>query len=110
MRAGRHVLLADEPAAVGGDDAGPGPYDYLLAALGACTSMTMRLYAERKGIKADRFSVRLSHHRVHAADCADCEAREGTIGEITRDIAIEGELPRRRADPADGNRRSLPGA
>lgn len=93
VRAGRHVLMAGEPVAVGGDDAGPGPYDYLLAALGACTSMTMRLYAERKGIKAERFSVRLSHRRVHAADCADCETKEGNIGEITRDIVIDGDVP-----------------
>jgi uncharacterized OsmC-like protein len=93
VRAGRHVLLADEPVAAGGDDAGPGPYDYLLAALGACTSMTMRLYAERKGIAADRFSVRLSHNRVHAEDCADCETKEGNIGEITRDITIADDVP-----------------
>ena len=93
VRAGRHVLLAGEPVAVGGDDAGPGPYDYLLAALGACTSMTMRLYAERKGLAAERFSVRLSHRKVHAQDCADCETKEGNIGEITRDITIEGDIP-----------------
>jgi len=93
VRAGRHVLLADEPVAVGGDDAGPGPYDYLLAALGACTSMTMRLYAERKGIVAERFAVRLSHRRVHAQDCVDCETKEGKIDEITRDITIEGDVP-----------------
>jgi uncharacterized OsmC-like protein/alpha/beta superfamily hydrolase len=92
VRAGRHVLMAGEPMAVGGDDAGPGPYDYLLAALGACTSMTMRLYAERKGITAVRFSVRLSHQKVHAEDCADCETKEGNIGEITRDIIIEGDV------------------
>ncbi|HEX3994677.1 MAG TPA: bifunctional alpha/beta hydrolase/OsmC family protein [Acetobacteraceae bacterium] len=92
VRTGRHVVAADEPVAVGGDDTGPGPYDYLLAALGACTSMTMRLYAERKGIAAERFSVRLSHRRVHAEDCADCETTEGNIGEITRDIAIAGDL------------------
>jgi uncharacterized OsmC-like protein/alpha/beta superfamily hydrolase len=93
VRAGRHVLLADEPLTAGGDDSGPGPYDYLLAALGACTSMTMRLYAERKGIKADRFTVRLSHSRIHAEDCSDCETKEGNIGEITRDITIEGDVP-----------------
>ena len=92
VRAGRHVLLADEPAAVGGDDAGPGPYDLLLAALGACTSMTLRLYAERKGIHADRFSVRLSHQRVYATDCEDCETTEGMIGEITREITMAGDL------------------
>jgi putative redox protein len=93
VRAGRHLLMADEPIAAGGDDIGPGPYDYLLAALGACTSMTMRLYAERKGIPAERFSVRLSHRKLHAVDCADCETREGRIDEITREISIEGDLP-----------------
>ena len=96
VRAGRHVLVAGEPVAVGGDDAGPGPYDYLLAALGACTSMTMRLYADRKGIAAERFSVRLSHRKIHAEDCADCDTKEGNIGEITRDITIEGDIPKRR--------------
>jgi uncharacterized OsmC-like protein/alpha/beta superfamily hydrolase len=93
VRAGRHVLMAGEPIAAGGDDAGPGPYDYLLAALGACTSMTMRLYAERKGIPVEHISVRLSHRRVHAQDCADCETKEGNIGEITRDIVIDGDVP-----------------
>jgi uncharacterized OsmC-like protein/alpha/beta superfamily hydrolase len=92
VRAGRHVLVADEPLALGGDDAGPGPYDYLLAALGACTSMTMRLYAERKGIAAERFTLRLAHNRIHAEDCADCESQQGIIGEITRDIAIDGAV------------------
>ena len=92
IRAGRHLLVADEPVAVGGEDAGPGPYDYLLAALGACTSMTMRLYAERKGISADRFSIRLSHRRIDAEDCTDCDTKDGDIGEITRDITIAGDV------------------
>jgi len=93
VSAGRHVLMAGEPVEAGGDDAGPGPYDYLLAALGACTSMTMRLYADRKRLAVERFSVRLSHRRVHAEDCADCESKEGSIGEITRDVTIEGDIP-----------------
>jgi len=93
VSAGRHVLVADEPVAVGGNDSGPGPYDYLLAALGACTSMTMRLYADRKGLAVERFGLRLSHRRIHAQDCADCETKEGNIGEITRDITIEGDIP-----------------
>ena len=92
IRAGRHLLVADEPVAVGGEDAGPGPYDYLLAALGACTSMTMRLYAERKGISADRFFIRLSHRRIHAEDCADCDTKDGNIDEITRDVTIAGDV------------------
>jgi uncharacterized OsmC-like protein/alpha/beta superfamily hydrolase len=93
VRVGKHLLIADEPAAKGGDDAGPDPYDYLLAGLGACTSMTMRLYAKRKAIPAEGFSVRLSHRRIHASDCADCESTEGNIGEITREIAIAGDVP-----------------
>lgn len=93
VRAGRHRLMAGEPVAVGGDDAGPGPYDYLLAALGACTSMTMRLYADRKGIPVERFSVRLTHRRVHAEDCVDCETKEGDIGEITKLVTIAGDVP-----------------
>ena len=93
VRARRHVLVADELIAAAGDDAGPTPYDYLLAALGARTSMMMRLYADRKGLAAERFTVRLSHRKVHAQDCADCETTEGDIGEITRDITIEGDVP-----------------
>jgi uncharacterized OsmC-like protein len=85
--------VADEPVAFGGNDAGLGPYDYLLAALGACTSMTMRPYAERKGINAERCSIRLSHRRIHAEDCADCDTKEADIGEITREITIEGDVP-----------------
>jgi putative redox protein len=92
VRAGRHALPAGEPVEVGGDDAGPGPYDYLLAALGACTSMTMRLYADRKGIAVDRFAVRLSHRRIHAQDCVDCETEDEDIGEITKEVTIVGNV------------------
>ena len=92
VRAGRHRLLAGEPATAGGDDAGPGPYDLLLAALGTCTSMTMRLYADRKGIAADRFAVRLAHRHIHAEDCLDCETEKGDIGEISKEITIEGDI------------------
>lgn len=89
---GRHVLAADEPAAAGGDDAGPGPYEYLLAALGVCTSMTLRMYAQRKGFKLAKVSVRLSHAKIYAQDCADCETKAGLVDRIERDIALEGEL------------------
>jgi putative redox protein len=89
---GRHRLIADEPVAVGGLDSGPGPYDLLLAGLGACTSMTMRLYADRKGLPLTRTSVRLHHGKVHAADCAECETKEGMIDRIERVITLEGDL------------------
>jgi putative redox protein len=92
VRAGQHRFLAGEPVSAGGDDAGPGPYDLLLAALGTCSSMTMRLYADRKGIAADRFAVRLAHRRIHAEDCLDCETEKGDIGEISKEITIQGDI------------------
>lgn len=92
IRAGRHVLRADEPASVGGNDSGPTPYDYLLAALGACTSMTIRMYANHKQWPLDKVTVQLKHDKVHAEDCADCETREGKVDEIERRIGLEGAL------------------
>jgi putative redox protein len=92
VRVGRHVLAADEPVSVGGTDTGPGPYDYLLAGLGACTAMTLRLYADRKQWPLARVSVRLRHAKIHAADCAECETREGAIDRIERSIELAGEL------------------
>ena len=89
---GRHRLLADEPVAVGGNDSGPSPYDLVLAGLGACTSMTMRLYAARKALPVERISVTLKHSKIHAQDCAECETREGMLDEIERVIRIEGAL------------------
>jgi uncharacterized OsmC-like protein/alpha-beta hydrolase superfamily lysophospholipase len=89
---GKHRLLADEPVAAGGLDAGPGPYDLLLAALGACTSMTIRLYADRKQIPLLRTLVRLRHDKIYAADCANCETKEGKIDHINREITFEGDL------------------
>jgi len=90
--AGVHRLVADEPVAAGGLDSGPGPYDLLLAALGACTSMTIRLYAERKGLPLRRVEVKLRHSRIHATDCAECETREGMLDRIERAITLEGDL------------------
>jgi putative redox protein len=89
---GRHRLRADEPAAVGGDDSGPGPYDLLLAGLGACTSMTVRMYAAQKKWPLARVSVELKHDKVHAADCGECETREGRIDKIERVLTLEGDL------------------
>jgi putative redox protein len=92
IRAGRHTLRADEPVASGGTDTGPDPYALLLAALGACTSMTLRLYAEHKKLPLERVSVTLTHGKIHAADCEHCETKEGKIDRIERAIAIEGDL------------------
>ena len=89
---GRHRLIADEPVDAGGLDSGPGPYDFLLTALGACTSMTLRLYAQHKGLPLDRVMVRLSHDRVYAADCKSCETKVGKIDRIERAITLTGAL------------------
>jgi putative redox protein len=98
VAAGRHVLRADEPVSAGGLDSGPSPYDLLLAALGACTSMTVRLYADLKRLPLERVEVELKHDKIHAADCADCETREGRVDRIERVIRLEGALdPAQRA-------------
>jgi uncharacterized OsmC-like protein/fermentation-respiration switch protein FrsA (DUF1100 family) len=89
---GPHRLLADEPAAAGGEDTGPGPYDFLLAGLGACTSMTMRLYADRKSLPLERVTVTLKHSKIYAEDCAECETKAGMLDQIERVIAMEGVL------------------
>ena len=89
---GPHRLLADEPVAAGGEDSGPGPYDFLLAALGACKSMTMRLYADRKSLPLERATVTLHHSKIHAQDCAECETREGMLDQIDVAIGLEGAL------------------
>lgn len=87
-----HYLRADEPEAYGGDDTGPGPYDLLLAGLGACTTMTMRMYADQKGWPVDNISVDLTHEKIHANDCADCETKDRKVDRIERVITIEGDL------------------
>jgi len=91
ITAGHHRLLADEPQPIG-DDAGPSPYDLLLAALGACTSMTLRMYANRKGWPLEQVRVTLRHSRIHAEDCAQCETTSGLIDHIDRDIELVGGL------------------
>ena len=92
IAAGRHALRADEPPSVGGFDSGPAPYDFLLAGLGACTSMTLRLYAERKKWPLKRATVTLKHDRIHADDCTDCETKQGMLDRIVRSVALEGDL------------------
>ncbi len=87
-----HALLADEPAMVGGTDAGPSPYELLSAALASCTTMTLQLYARRKELPLTRVTVRIHHTRIHARDCAECETKEGRIDEFKRQIVLEGEL------------------
>ncbi|MGB9225798.1 OsmC family protein [Mycobacterium sp.] len=91
ITAGHHRLVADEPRPIG-DDAGPTPYDLLLAALGSCTSMTVRMYVDRKGWPVERVRVTLRHSRIHAKDCAECETTVGWIDQIDRDIELTGEL------------------
>ena len=90
--AGPHRLTADEPVAVGGTGTGPGPYDLLLAALGACTSMTVAMYARRKGWALESVTVSLRHSRIYASDCADCETKQGMLDRIERDIQFVGAL------------------
>lgn len=91
VAAGRHRFLADEPLGIG-DDTGPTPYDLLLAGLGTCTSMTLRMYADRKGWPLEGVEVRLSHDRIHAEDCAECEATSGMIETIDRTVELSGPL------------------
>src|SRR5262245_37927139 len=92
ITSGPFRFRADEPVEVGGGAAGPSPYEILLASLGACTSMTLRLYAARKGWNLQRITVRLRHSRIHAQDCTDCETKEGFLDRIEREIEVTGTL------------------
>ncbi len=91
ITAGRHVLVADEPAPTG-RDTGPAPYDLLLAALGACTSMTLRMYADRKQWPLEHVKVSLRHSRIHARDCAECTATDGRLDHVERTLELTGDL------------------
>ena len=92
VHSGAHVLLADEPVANGGNDTGPDPYAYLIAALGACTAMTLRVYARQKKWPLQKVKVQLKHAKIYATDCAACETKEGKIDRIERLIELEGPL------------------
>jgi len=89
---GSHVLIADEPVGNGGNDSGPSPYDFLLAALGSCTSMTLRMYADLKKIPLKKVIVRLQYEKIYANDCADCENSNSKIDHINRQIELQGDL------------------
>jgi putative redox protein len=90
--AGKHTFMVDEPADLGGSDAGPNPYELILAALGSCTSMTMRLYAQRKKWPLEQVEIRLRHSRVHAQDCAHCVEQEGYLDHVEKEIVVGGPL------------------
>jgi len=96
--AGKHRLLADEPASAGGGDAGPDPYDYLLAALGVCTSMTIGLYARRKNLPLQTIKVSLRQSRIYAKDCEECETKEGMLDRIDVEIELTGPLSTEQHD------------
>jgi uncharacterized OsmC-like protein len=95
---GRHRFQVDEPSTLGGSDRAPTPYDYLLAALGSCTSMTVGLYARGKKWPLKQVTVSLWHTRVHAQDCADCETKQGILDRIEIQIDLEGELTQAQRD------------
>jgi len=90
--AGKHHLIADEPMSAGGGDAGPDPYDYLLAALGVCTSMTVGFYARRKQLPLENIKISLWHSRIHARDCEECETKEGMLDRIDVEVELTGSL------------------
>jgi putative redox protein len=94
----KHSLVADEPVSAGGGDAGPDPYDYLLTALGVCTSMTVGLYARRKNLPLETIKVSLWQSRIYAKDCEECETKEGMLDRIDVEIELTGPLSAEQRD------------
>lgn len=92
LNAGEHELIADEPESVGGKNTGPDPYDYLLMALGSCTAMTVRMYADRKEWPLEDVYVELLHHKSHAKDCEDCNDKGSHIDHIEKELIVKGDL------------------
>ena len=92
VTAGKHHFIADEPVSVGGSDAGPDPYDYLLASLGVCTSMTVGLYARRNKWPLENVTVSLWHSRIHARDCEECQTKDGMLDRIDVEVELTGAL------------------
>ncbi|MCR5888829.1 OsmC family protein [Hymenobacter sp. J193] len=92
IQAGRHTFFVDEPETVGGHDQGPTPYDLLLSALGACTAITVRLYATRKSWPLEGIEVRLRHQRVHRLDCDKCEQAGEMLEEVQKELRLLGPL------------------
>jgi putative redox protein len=92
ITAGAHRFFSDEPPDLGGEDAGPSPYELLAAALGACTSMTLAMYARREQWPLASVIVRLRHSKIHAADCTNCETKDAMLDRIDRDIELIGNL------------------
>jgi len=92
VQARTHTLSADEPADVGGADTGPDPYELLLASVGSCSAITVQMYARRKEWPLEKVTVRLSHQKVHAEDCGDCEQETGTVDVIEKQVEVTGDL------------------
>lgn len=92
VAAGDHALVADEPASVGGSNRGPSPYELLSAALATCTTMTLKMYAGFKDIALDAVTVKVTHKKMHAEACADCDSEDGKIDEFRRELTLEGDL------------------